>query len=308
MKNVTPEPTATESTALLILPGLDAAVPTATEAARKMRDDLLAVSRRGTLVASADSAQRAGMILKDITAFIRLIEATRAAVKAPVIQLGKDVDAAAGELVRELEAEKVRIGNLIAQFQAAERAREEEARRRAAEEQARIIREQQERERKAREEAEAAERARRMAEERAKAEAAELEAKASRARSAERQAELQAQAEAKRKADAEAAAKAEADRQAALAKEEAARVDAQKALAATNTAVSMAASTKIAGISLRKDVEFEVTDIVALYDALPGMVLLTPNKAAIKAHLKTLPEGQSLPGVSHRWIHGTSVR
>lgn len=306
MINVTP--TAPESTALLVLSGLDAVTPSATAAARKMRDDLLAVSRKGTVVASAESAQRAGVILKDITAFLRLIEATRAAVKAPVIQLGKDVDAAAAELVRELEAEKVRIGGLIAQFQAAERAREEEARRKAAEEQARIIREQQERERKAREEAEAAERARREAEEKARREAAELEAKAARARSAERQAELQAQAEARRKAEAEAAAKAAQARAAAEAKAEQERIEAQKALAATNTAVSMATPTKIAGVSLRKDVEFEVTDIVALYDALPGMVLLTPNKAAIKAHLKTLPEGQTLPGVTHRWIHGTAVR
>jgi len=45
-----------------------------------------------------------------------------------------------------------------------------------------------------------------------------------------------------------------------------------------------------------------------LFDAVPGMVILTPNKAAIKAQIKTLPEGASLPGVKHWQEAKTTIR
>lgn len=55
----------------------------------------------------------------------------------------------------------------------------------------------------------------------------------------------------------------------------------------------------IAGTSTRREVAFEVTDIEALYEAAPAFVILTVNTAALKAALKALPEGKSLPGVRH---------
>jgi DNA repair exonuclease SbcCD ATPase subunit len=301
---VTPQP----QYHLIELAGLEAAKPSPTAQALARRDELLALCRKGTSIPNAESAQRAGMLLREVKNFTTLIEATRKAVKAPVLKLGQDIDTLAATLTKELEAETTRIGGLVANFQAAERAREEEARRKAAEEQARIIREQQEREAKARAEAEAAEKAKREAEEKAQREAAELEAKASRARSEERRAQLEAEAEAKRKAAQEAAFKAEEDRKAALAASEKTLAEAQKALAATNTAVSLASATKLDGLTLRQEIKFEVTNIHELFEALPGMVILTPNTAAIKAHLKTLPEGQTLPGVRHWKEAKTSVR
>jgi DNA repair exonuclease SbcCD ATPase subunit len=308
MKNVTPTTTPEPQYHLITLAGLEAAQLSPTAQAIARRDELLALCRRGTSIPNAESAQRAGNLLKEVKGFTALIEATRKSVKAPVLKLGQDIDALAANLTKELEAETNRIGGLVANFQAEERRKEEEARRRAAEEQARILKEQQERERKAREEAEAAELAKREAEEKARREAAELEAKASRARSEARRAELEAEAKKKAEEAAAAAAKAEAEAKARAEKLAQEQVEAAKALAATNTAVSLASAPKLEGLALRQEIKFEVTNIHELFEALPGMVILTPNNAAIKAHLKTLPEGQRLPGVRHWKEAKTSVR
>jgi DNA repair exonuclease SbcCD ATPase subunit len=300
--------TTTEPVSLLTIAGLEVAIPSATQEAIARRDALLARARRGTSIAGLASAEAAGAILKEIDAFIKLIESTRTTVKAPVLELGKRVDAVAAEVVNGLKAEKDRIGGLIAEFQQEQARKEQDARRKAFEEQERIRKEAEEREAKVRQEAEEKARVAREAEEKAQREAAELEAKASRARSAERQAELQKEADERRKASEAAAAKAEEERKAAQEKADRERAEAQKAIAAQNTAVSLAAAPKLTGLSVRGEIKFEVTDIQALFAALPGMVLLTPNNAAIKAQLKTLPEGQSLPGVRHWKEAKTSVR
>jgi hypothetical protein len=65
---------------------------------------------------------------------------------------------------------------------------------------------------------------------------------------------------------------------------------------------------KPAGIATRSEVKFEVTDIVALYEANAAFVLLSPNNAALKAALKQLPEGQTLPGVRHWREAAVTVR
>jgi|SRR5215217_508410 len=296
------------TTELLVLAGLDAAKITPSEAAIVHRDGLLVRARRGTSIAGAASAQAAGEILKEIKTFTRLIESTRASVKAPVLDLGKRVDAVAAELVKELQAEETRIGGLIATFQAEQRRIEEETRRKAFEEQERIRKEAEEKERLAREAAEAEARKAREAQEKAAREAAELEAKANRARSAERQAQLQKEADERRAQAEKEAAAAEEARKLAQEKSDRERAQAQKDMAAQNTAVSLATAPKLDGLALRSEVKFEVTDIQKLYEAFPGMVLLQPNTAAIKAQLKTLPEGQSLPGVRHWKEAKTSVR
>jgi septal ring factor EnvC (AmiA/AmiB activator) len=240
----------------MLLAGIDATNLAATPEAIAQRDALLVLARKGKIVNSPESAQRAGLILKDLKAFTRLIEATRNTVKAPVIKLGKDIDALATTLVSDIEGEEKRIGGLIATYQEEQRRLEQEARRKAFEEQERIRKEAEEKERLARE-------------------AAEAEARKAR--------------EEQEKADRE-------------------RAEAQKAMAAQNTRVSMAVAPKIEGLSLRSETKFEVTDIQALYDACPMMVLLSPNNAAIKAQLKTMPEDQSLPGVKHWKEAKTSVR
>jgi hypothetical protein len=296
------------NTQLITIRGTELTEFSASAEAIARRDELLAVARRGSAIANDESAQRAAAVLKDLKAFSRMIEASRKEAKDPVLTIGKKIDELAGKLTTDIKHQEERIGSLLAAWQEQQRKAAEEARRKAYEEEQRIIREQQERERKAREEAEAAERARREAEEKARREAEELAAKASRARSAERQAELQAEAEAKRKAAEEAAEKAEAERIAAEAKLEAEREAAEKAIVESRTELANAAPAKLAGMALRSEIKFEVTDVYALFEALPGMVTLTPNTAALKAYLKTLPEGQTLPGVRHWREAKTTVR
>lgn len=293
---------------LITITGTELTKFDATAEAIAKRDELLAIARKGTAIANDESAQRAAAILKDLKAFSRTIEASRKEAKEPVLTIGKSIDELAGKLTAEIKQQEERIGSLLAAWQEQQRKAAEEARRRAYEEEQRIIREQQEKERKAREEAEAAARAAREAEENARREAEELAAKAARARSAERQAQLEAEAEAKRKAAEEAAAKAEAERKEAEAKLEAEREAAERAIVEGRTELANAAPAKLQGMALRSEVKFEVTDVYALFEALPGMVTLSPNTAAIKAHLKTLPDGQTIPGVRHWREAKTTVR
>jgi hypothetical protein len=141
----------------------------------------------------------------------------------------------------------------------------------------------------------------RAAQEAAARKQAELEEKASRARSAERRAEFEAQAakvkEAAEAAAAEAAAKADAEVEATIEK-----------VAEQRLVASGAARTKIGGTALRMEVKFEIEDIYALYEAAPGLVILSANNAAIKAQLKNLPAGASLPGVKHWKEAKTTIR
>lgn len=332
---------------LIEVQALPALPPSATEAARKLRDDLLAKARKGVAITTPEAAVKAAAFLKELTAFTRTIEDTRKVVKAPVLELSKKIDATASELVDPIEAEAKRIGNMLAQFQADQKKREEESRRLAYEEQERIRREAEERERKIREEAAAKRRAlndERNAAIRAimpnttwseyadmtaetfaleiqivtkrKADQDRLAAEAAKARSAKAKEEAERKqreaAEAEEKRQREAADLAEKQRLEREARErqeaaERARQAEQTAARAAQTAI-VAPAPKLTGVAMGSDLKFEVTDIHALFEALPGMVLLTPNNAAIKAHLKTLGEGQTLPGVRHWREAKTTVR
>lgn len=70
-------------------------------------------------------------------------------------------------------------------------------------------------------------------------------------------------------------------------------------VAEVRASVGAMVAEKPVGLATRNEVCFEVTDINELYEAAPAFVILSPNNAAIKAALKTLPEGKSLPGVRH---------
>lgn len=122
---------------LLTISGLDAAV-SATATARETRDALLISARRGTAVTSADSAERAGTLLRQIKGFTRSIEDARKEVKEPVIEIGKRIDTLAKELTCELETEATRLSRLVGAWQAEQNRIAEEARRKAWEEEQRI--------------------------------------------------------------------------------------------------------------------------------------------------------------------------
>lgn len=307
------------------------------------RNRLLELARKGTAITSPDQAQRAAAFLKELAEFTRTIESTRAAVKAPILEAGKKIDAVARTLTVDLEAEAKRIGTLLANFQEEQKRRAEEERRRAFEEQERIRKEAEERERRIREEAEAKRRVlneERNAQIRAiipgsaflnyadmtaedfavelentrkvKAESIRLEAEAAKARSAKAKAEAERKAkeaqEAEERRQREAAERAERER---LDREQRERADAEKrrqddaARSAQAAHVSVVAK-KIEGVAVGSELKFEVTDIRALHEAHPMFVVLTPNTAAIKAALKQLAEGQSLPGVRH-WKEAKTV-
>lgn len=271
----------------------------ATEAALKQRDELLTLARRGTSITTAEQAQKAGAFLKRIADFTRTIEETRKTVKAPVLDVGKRIDAVATELTRDLDAELKRISGLLGAFAAEQKRKEEEARRKAWEEQERIRLDAERREREAREKEERERKAKEEADRKAQE---ELRAAAERARSekgrAAREAELKA---AQEKADRERAEREQQERDAAEKRR-------QEAEAASRAAaqVVIPAAPKLAGISTGSNICFEVTDIVALYEAHPMFVNLTPNTAAIKSALKQLPEGKALPGVRH-WREAKAV-
>ncbi len=270
----------TATTELLLVTGIDSASITAAEDAIQRRDTLLASARRGTSVRTADGAQRAAEIMREIKAFTGLIEATRKEVKAPVLEIGKKIDSVSNTLTADLQAEYDRISRLLGAYQAEERRKQEEAAQRAREEEQRLL-----------EEAAAKQRA---IDEEAQRKAEELEAKAAKARTDEKAAQYQAEADTIR-ANAEQAQRAVADKTA-------------DAIVDTRVSVETAAAARPSGLAVRGEIKFEVTNIQALYEAAPAFVILTPNNAALKAALKALPEGQSLPGVRHWTEQKASIR
>lgn len=307
----------------IVAPAIPADSITATAQAILARDSLLTIARAGKCVKDAASAQRAATILKEITAFTRLIEDTRTTVKAPILEAGKRIDTVAKTLTADLELEAKRIGGLIGTFQAEQKRIEEENRRRAWEEQERIRLDAERKEREAREKAEAEERERQRiarAEQDARDKAAReeqerLRAAAERTRTeagrAKREQELRdAQEKAEReKREAEIRADLERKNREEHERQEADKRRQEAAAASAKAAqVSIPLARKIEGVATGTEIKFEVTDIRALHEAHPMFVVLTPNVAAIKAGLKQLADGQHLPGVRHWREAKTTVR
>jgi hypothetical protein len=311
-----------ETTVLeIVAPAITPDAISATAQAIQARDSLLTIARAGKCVKDAASAQRATTILKEITAFTRLIEDTRTTVKAPILEAGKRIDTVAKTLTTDLELEAKRIGGLIGAFQTEQKRIEEEQRRRAWEEQERIRldaerkerearekaeAEERERQRKLREEQEARDRAAREEQEKLRAAAERTRTEAGRAKREQELREAQEKAERERR---EADARAERER---LEREQRERDEAEKrrqeaaAASARAAQVSIQTARKIEGIATGTELKFEVFDIQALYDANAAFVILSPNNAALKAALKALPAGQSLPGVRH-WREAKTV-
>lgn len=283
----------------IVSPAFELDKISAQAAALARRDELLTKARKGTAITSPEQATRAAAFLKDLATFTRTIEETRAAVKAPILEAGKKIDAVARTLTVDLEAEAKRIGGLLASFQAEQKRKEEEARRLAWQEQERIRLDAEKKVREAREKAEAEERERQR---KAREEQDKLRAAVDRARSEEGRAKREQELK-------EAQERAERER---IEREDRERQEAEKRRQETAAASAKAASAvvpvakKIEGVAVGSEIKFEVTDIEALREAHPMFVLLSPNNAAIKAALKTMAEGKSLPGVRH-WRKAKTV-
>jgi hypothetical protein len=266
--------------ALITITGAESTQVSALPAAIAKRDELLAIAKKGQRIASPESGVRATNLLRDLKSFEKAINDSHATAKAPVLELGRKIDQLKKDLTTEIVAEAKRIGLLIGEFNA-EQERQAAAARAAAEAEARRIREE-------------ADRQAREAREKAEADARAAAAKAAQ----ETDALKRAQAE-----RAAADARLRAEQEAATAK---AKADAQ--LAAQALVVASAQVATPSGVSTRNDIDFEVTDIAALYAINPSLVTLTVKRAELKAALKSLPEGATLSGVRHWPVSSAIVR
>ena len=140
------------STALTIT-GLQSAEISIAAEARELRDKLLVEIREVTSVSDAFDADVAADVLKRATQLSRGIESDRSTVKAPVLALGKKIDALAKEITAELDGEIGRVSRVLGAYQLAEKQKAEAAERLARDEARRI---QAEAEHQAREAAKAA--------------------------------------------------------------------------------------------------------------------------------------------------------
>ncbi len=304
--------------------GVDLATTSATDEARRERDEILARSTRGNIITTAEGAQKVATLLSELTNFESKVEGARQAAKEKPLELCRQIDALGHELNDQITAEKKRLGKVLGTWTAEQERLAAIERRRKYDEEQRIIREaneEAERKRNAAAEAQAAI-DKKAADEAAAAakkladELAELELRASRTRSdngaakvaaeklaAEKRAADEAAAARKKTEDAKAAADLTAKNEA-----EAHQNKVENQIATNRVAASSIAVAKPAGVGNRGKIIFEVKDIQALYENLPALVTLTPNEPAIRNALKQLREGEALPGVEHWREHTATVR
>lgn len=239
-------------------------------------------------VATPQQNEFAATAQREVRLLLSEIETARDALKRPILDLGRAIDAKAKEVRAPLETERDRIGLLCANYLAEEREKER----------ARI----QEIERKAREERERIEREQREAEARARAaqEAAERSAREQRERelAAARNEQERQEAEARAAKAAEIAAKAaELDR---IAAEERAK-DAQR-IADERAAVDrqIAAAPKATGQTVKEDWEINIVNLWDLARAHPACVKIEARLSEIRA---LLDAGVTrIPGVTARKV------
>jgi len=126
------------NTAIITLTGLAPEI-TVSEAARTERDQLLVVAHNVEVVATAQEAESAAETLKEIKTFTRSLESARAEVKGPVLDIGRKIDALSKEITAELELEAGRISKLLGAYQAEQYRKQQEAEKRARDEEQRIL-------------------------------------------------------------------------------------------------------------------------------------------------------------------------
>ena len=238
-------------------------------------------------VSSASEQELAVNAQRELRRVLKFCEDSRVEIKAPVIDYGKRIDAAAKQFRADLEEEESRIVQLIADFQALEAARV-----RAAEAAKRLEEERIEHERQSE--------IRRIAEEEAAAKRkldAEAEAAAAKLREAKNEEErIQA-----------ALATAEIERQKALAQAEShAKLDAiNERFCEQSAQLPTATAARAEGQVVKFDWEITVKDIWALARSHPMCVKIEPRLNEIKALLES---GARVAGVEAKKVPKSSVR
>jgi len=296
------------TTAAIILTGAELIKSSSAEVARQNRDKLLALAKDCRPVVDLETQTEATDALRALREFSKFIEGSREEAKAPVLRIGREIDALAYDLKANVDTEAKRLSQLLGAYDTEQKRialiKQQEA---AAEE--RRIRieamraEQEEKERLAKIERERE--AALLAKQREIQEAADAKVLQARTDAGRERAAKEAKEQAER-LEAEAARE---EHEAALrAEREAAEREAQAArdAAAVREAAIAAAPVKQAGTATSTKPKFEVTDIVALYEAAPYLVRLEPNNAAIMSAIRGMRDGQKLPGVKH-WFESTTI-
>ena len=129
-------------TALITISGLAESIACEpTQSAIEARDGILAAAKTVITIADADQLQVAGDVLREIDSFLKRIEASRETVKAPVLEVGRQIDDTAKTLTLELGDEKKRLRDIIGKFQAEQERLRAQAERAAREQEEKIRRE-----------------------------------------------------------------------------------------------------------------------------------------------------------------------
>jgi len=113
------------SQALVILTRKDFEILTA-ESALALREEVLACANLIWAVTNKATHDTAIQAQQDIKALLDATEKSRVALKAPVLKLGRDIDATAAGFAEELQKAYARIDRLVCEWQSAERARQAE--------------------------------------------------------------------------------------------------------------------------------------------------------------------------------------
>jgi hypothetical protein len=92
-------------------------------AALAMKETALETAALIGRVANASENEQAVIAMKQLAEVAKLTEKARKAVKEPVLQFGKEIDAVAKEFVAEIRDEEGRLARLVADFQALEAAK-----------------------------------------------------------------------------------------------------------------------------------------------------------------------------------------
>lgn len=124
--------------ALVLTPSLGDTQISVLDEVRQQRDALLLQASEISTVQDRLDADDATSTLKRLSDFSKEIEAQRTAAKAPVLELGRKIDALGKELVATIDQEKTRLSRLIGSFESEERRKADEERRRLQDEQLRI--------------------------------------------------------------------------------------------------------------------------------------------------------------------------
>jgi hypothetical protein len=119
--------------AVLIANPLPAQIVALSEEAAANLAGLIRQGEALTTVANADDYAAADHVLAQVVKALKDIEAERKRIKAPIIDLGRALDEAAGEALAPLAGLKVELGKKLLAYQTAENARRAEEARKVAE-------------------------------------------------------------------------------------------------------------------------------------------------------------------------------